>query len=88
MGSWFCIWKNSDNPKNCLYLARTSPTSKTLCEIIKNQRAKNTKEMSTAGHSLLKISTTNSLINHELKCILMTRIINIAGIRDIQFQFQ
>jgi hypothetical protein len=31
-----------------------------------------------AGHSLLKISTTNSLMNHELKCVLMTRIINVA----------
>ncbi len=39
-------------------------------------------------HSLLKISTTNSLMNHELKCVLMTRIITIAGIRDIQFQFR
>ena len=50
-----------------------------------------------SGHSLLKISTTtraianrrsNSLMNHELKCVLMTRIITIAGIRDIQFQFR
>ena len=26
--------------------------------------------------------------DYELKCVLMTRIINVAGIRDIQFQFR
>ncbi len=30
MEKWFRIWEISDNPKICLYLARPSPTSKTL----------------------------------------------------------
>ena len=46
------------------------------------------KKKTKSGHSLLKISTTNSLMNYELQCFLMTRIITIAGIRDIQFQFR
>ena len=34
MEEWFCIWEISDNPKNCLYLARPSPTSGTLYETL------------------------------------------------------
>jgi hypothetical protein len=40
MEKWFCIWQISDNPKNCLYLARPSPTSNTLTAIFAHETAK------------------------------------------------
>ena len=39
-------------------------------------------------HSHLKISATNSLINHEFQSVVMARIIKINEIGAIRFQFR